>query len=127
MDHRAVVVLVEDDPSLRGALTFAFEADGLDVRAYADGHDLLAADDLPMADCLVIDFKLPRLDGLALLAMLRQRALDAPAILVTSNPDRRCRRAALAAGVEIVEKPLMDGELRRRIGLAIERFRGSKA
>ncbi|MFI4933931.1 MAG: response regulator [Caulobacterales bacterium] len=114
---RPRIVLVEDDISLLGALKFALEADGFDVRAYTAAQSLL---DHPIsADCLVVDLKLPDGNGLELIAALRERQVLSPAILITSNPDAHCRRAAAAAGVPIVEKPLITGELRRRIDEAI--------
>jgi two-component system response regulator FixJ len=111
------ILLVEDDPSLLGALVFALEADGLSVRPYATAGALLEAPG--EADCLVIDLVLPDLDGLSLIGKLREMRLDAPAILITTNPTARNRARAYAAGVQIVEKPLIGGELRRRIGEAI--------
>jgi FixJ family two-component response regulator len=108
--------LVEDDRSLRAALTFAFEADGYSVSDYSDAWEVLVEPPAALAaDCLIIDFHLPRMDGLSLLAALRERAVAAPAILITSHPDERCRRRAQACSVEIVEKPLVTDELRRRV------------
>ncbi len=116
-DHRPLVALVEDDQSLLGALVFALEAEGFDVRAHTAARSILERPNNP--DCLVVDLKLPDLDGLSLIAKLRERAITAPAILITTNPDERCRAAAKSAGVAIVEKPLIDGELRRHIDEAI--------
>lgn len=113
------VVLVEDDASLLRALTFALEAEGLTVRSYRAAGEALLAAPAP-ADCLVIDFRLPDLDGLSLIAALRERGVRSPAILTTTNPDERTRRAAALAGVSIVEKPLLTGELRSRIGELID-------
>ncbi len=77
----------------------------------------------PPADCLVVDLKLPDLDGLALIARLRDVGVTTPAILITTTPDERCRKTAAAAGVAIVEKPLLDGTLRRAIETAVLRSR----
>jgi len=107
------ILLVEDDSALRGALAFALGTEGFTVETFACAEDLLAS---PVAgDCMVVDLKMPGLDGLALIGELRLRGNLTPAILITTNPDARSRRAARAAAVEIVEKPLLTGELRRRI------------
>ena len=111
------ITLVEDDASLLSALTFALEADGYAVAPYAAARPLL--ENPPASDCLVIDLKLPDMDGLTLIARLRALGHQAPAILITTNPDARLHRAAAAAQVAIVEKPLMGAELRHRIELAI--------
>lgn len=115
-DRRHITV-VEDDASLLGALAFALEAEGYAVAAYRAAEPLLEAP--PAADCLVIDLRLPDMDGLALIERLRAAGARSPAILITTNPDQRCRDAAAAAQVEIVEKPLVTGELRWRIARAI--------
>lgn len=111
--HRATIALIEDDASLLSALSFALEADGYDVQAYTSAAPMLA--NTPLFDCMVVDLKLPDMDGLELIRKLRDRGVLSPAILVTTHPDQRCRETSLAVGAEIVEKPLIDGELRRRI------------
>ena len=111
--HRPRVTIVEDDVSLLNALSFALEEEGFAVSPYDRGRDLL---DRPQAtDCLVVDLKLRDADGLTLITELRELGLSPPAILITSNPDDRCRRRAADAGVEIVEKPLIGAELGGRI------------
>jgi FixJ family two-component response regulator len=116
--RRPTVVIVEDDSPLSGALKFALEAEGFDIRSYTAAAPLIERP--VVADCLVVDLRLPDMDGLSLIAKLRERGINAPAILITTNPDERCRDAAKAAGVQIVEKPLIDEELRRRISEAID-------
>ncbi len=115
------ITIVEDDRSLLGALAFALEAEGYEVKAYAAAAGLLAAP--PQADCLVIDQKLPDMEGLTLIGRLRALGVDTPAILITTGPDERCRKAAAAAAVTIVEKPLVDGQLRRAIETAVRQAR----
>ena len=111
--RRASIVIVEDDASLLGALLFALEADGFVVHAFGRAAPLLAA---PVhADCMVIDMRLPDVDGLTLIKRLREQGVRAPAILTTTSPDDRTRRWAAEMGVSIVEKPLTTGELRGRI------------
>lgn len=116
------LVLVDDDPALLHALSFAFETEGYDVRAFADAESLLAdAEAHHVSLCLVLDQKLPGMSGLALLTALRARNVAAPAILITSNPTAALRREARAAGVEIVEKPLLDGVLASKVREAVAR------
>lgn len=111
--RRPIIILVEDDHSLLDALVFSLEADGFNVHAYTSAMPLLAS---PVnADCMVIDLRLPDLDGLTLVARMREMGFRSPAILITTNPENRSRTAAAVAGVEIVEKPLITGELRARI------------
>ena len=116
---RASVIVVEDDASLLGALTFALRADRYDVRGYRTARLALAGGGL--CDCLVIDLKLPDMDGLTLIDRLRELGVAAPALLITTSPDERCRARAAAARVTIVEKPLLDGKLGEQIETAIGR------
>ncbi len=106
-----MVAIVEDDRALLSALAFVLEAEGVAVRAHADAESALRSGDLGRADCLVIDHRLPGLDGLSLLARLRAENLSTPAFIITSNPDARCKARAAAANAEIIEKPLMNDAL----------------
>jgi CheY-like chemotaxis protein len=114
---RPRITVVEDDVSLLNALAFALEADGFAVAAYTAAAPLLARP--PSADCMVVDLRLPDMDGLSLIAALRALGPQPRAILITTNPDARLRLAAAKVGVEIVEKPLIGGELRQRIAEAV--------
>jgi len=113
------LVLVDDDFALRSALKFALELDGFRVQAFASGEDLLAAE-LPDRDvCLVLDENLPGLGGLDSLEALRRRAVDLPALLITSHPGPGLRRRAGRLRVPIIEKPLIDDLLVRNIRSAL--------
>jgi two-component system response regulator FixJ len=117
---QAALVLVDDDPALLHALSFSFGTQGYDVRAYRDAEALLAAPEATAGPvCFVLDQKLPGRTGLALLAELRARNVTAPAILITSNPTASVRAAAAAAGVEIVEKPLLGHALETKVHEAL--------
>lgn len=108
---RPSVILVDDDPAVAHAVQFSFDLEGLGVSCFRDGESLLGSQWLPLADCLILDHKLPGMDGLTLLGRLRSRGAQFPAILVTSNPRAALRERAAAAGVLIVEKPLLTDAL----------------
>ena len=120
---RTRIIIVEDDTALLRALTFALEAEGYAVSAYGAAEPLLRQS--READCLVVDLKLPDMDGLALIKRLRAGGLESPAILITTDPSARCRRSAAEAKVTIVEKPLIGGELRERIADALRSSNGA--
>jgi FixJ family two-component response regulator len=117
--QRPAILLVEDDPAVVNALTFSFELEGFDVCAYADGETLLASTPLPTRGCLVLDYNLPGIDGLALLERLRAAEVKLPAILITTNPRRALRLQAAVAGVRIIEKPLLTDALRDSVRNAL--------
>lgn len=89
------------------------------MSAFADAESLLASEASHGSLCLVLDQRLPGMSGLALLAALRAQNVTAPAILITSNPPPAVRRQADAAGVEIVEKPLLGNILAAKVREAI--------
>ena len=109
--QRLVLALVDDDEPLRRALTFECETAGFLARAFADAEAAWAADDASSWGCLIVDLRLPGMSGLDLAERLRRRGHRAPVILITSNPSNATRARARAVGMEIVEKPLLGGEL----------------
>ena len=110
-----MVLVVDDDPDLLNAVSFSLRAEGFMVRACGDCAAAMeaAADCAP--DCLVIDYRLPEMDGLRLGARLRDMGAGAPLVIITSHPDRQCRRAVERADAVIVEKPLLGDVLRDQI------------
>lgn len=68
---RGPVLVVDDDAVVRQSLKFALEQEGLEVRLYKVGAQLLADDELPSSGCLVIDLLMPGMDGIDLLGRLR--------------------------------------------------------
>jgi FixJ family two-component response regulator len=116
-----VVIIVDDDAALLGALKFAFEIDGFAVRTYATGDAVFGDAGLGDCACFIIDQKLPGLSGLEVVAALRQRRIAAPAILITSHPSIMLQERAARAGVPIVEKPLLGSTLLDRVRDAITR------
>ena len=117
--QQQTILLVDDDSALRGSLEFILGIEGYKVRAYARGRELLDDPNLPDKGCLVIDQRLPDIEGLKLIDALRARSVDLPAVLVTTNPSRALRRRAEEANVTIVEKPFLTGTLFQRIGAAL--------
>jgi two-component system response regulator FixJ len=115
-----VLALVDDDPAVRHALSFAFETAGMVVEAFASAEAALAAPSRTTWRCLVLDQNLPRLSGLDLLVRLRAAGEIVPSILIITNPSCETRARALAAGVEIVEKPLLDDRLFRKVWELLE-------
>ena len=105
------VAVVEDDFAVRNALAFSLQAEGFSVRAYQCAEDALRDARLAEIDCFIIDYRLPSMDGVGLLEVLRSRGIAAPAALIASTSGPAVRAAAVAAGAPVIEKPLIGNEL----------------
>lgn len=114
------VLVVDGDLAVRSSLKFALEPEGLVVRAYGSGAELLSDPDLPQGGCLVLDFHLPGMSGIDLLRRLEERQLHYPVIFITSGMAHRVLESrAEGDSFEVLEKPLEDDVLLDRIHAAL--------
>ncbi|QOG18073.1 MULTISPECIES: response regulator [Bradyrhizobium] len=121
---KPVVYVVDDDAAVLGSLRFLLETDGFDVRTFRNATALLNAASEPGADCYVIDYKMPDINGIELAGRLRQFDEGTPVILITGYPDGNISARAAAAGVkDVILKPLLDENLVKRIRGAIQERR----
>jgi two-component system, LuxR family, response regulator FixJ len=114
-----VILVIDDDPAVRNSLKFALEIEGFSVRLYPTGAELLEEKEMPESGCLVADYHLPGMNGLDLLARLRERNVRLPAILITTHPSAAIRHRATLAGVRLIEKPLLSDTLFQGIRAAL--------
>jgi len=116
---KRVVLIIDDDPAVRSSLKFSLEVEGFTVRAYSTPYELLNETDLPANSCLLVDYYMPTMNGLELLARLRDRGVSIPAMVITSHPNRKLRERIAAAGVPLIEKPFLGNTLTDRIREAL--------
>ncbi len=114
-----VVVAIDDDVAVLASLKFALEIEGFAVEGYRSGEDLLAVSSPQNPACLIVDLKLPGIDGVDLVTELRARGVGCPAILITTAPPAMARRRAALAGLAIVEKPLLGNTLAEALHAAL--------
>lgn len=106
LSTRNRVVVVEDNEPVRKSLAMLLRTRGYLVDAFEAGEDLIRDGIAPDADCFLIDFRLPNLDGIQVLDALRRAGRTAPAILITACVTAEIRARALAAGFRsVIEKP----------------------
>ena len=101
-----MVVIVDDDESVRSALRGLMKVVGLPARTFASAEAFLASGQQQEAGCLIADIRMPGMSGLELQAALNAADCRIPTIFITAHEDERARMQALSAGaVEFVAKP----------------------
>jgi FixJ family two-component response regulator len=116
-----MVLVVDDEPGMRSALTRLFVAAGARVRAFESGQALLADDGLDAADCIVLDLRMPRMSGLQVQESLNARQCRAPTLFLTGAADVPAAVKAMQGGAfDFIEKPFDDEHLLARVHSAIQ-------
>jgi FixJ family two-component response regulator len=119
-----IVFVVEDDPSVRGALSSLIRSVGLSAKTFSSAQEFLASQRPDAPACLVLDIRLPGLSGLDLQRELAATHSSIPIIFITGHGDIPMTVEAMKAGaVEFLTKPFRDQELLDAIQQAIERDR----
>jgi FixJ family two-component response regulator len=127
-DQKAVVHVVDDDASMRGALQDLFDSMGLETRTYATARDFLAKTPADAVGCLVIDIRLPDMNGLDFQTHLTQMGVRLPVVMMTSYGDIAMSVRAMKHGaVDFLPKPFNDQDMLDAVMAAIERDRQRRA
>src|SRR2546429_726078 len=122
-----VVFVVDDDPSLRHALTNLLRSVRLRVETFGSAQEFLAGPRPDAPGCLVLDVRLPGLSGLDLQHELAVVQMDLPIIFITGYGDIPMTVQAMKAGaVELLTKPFRNQELLDAIQQALERDRTTR-
>jgi FixJ family two-component response regulator len=123
-NSRTLVVIVDDDTSVRESLPDLLLELGFDVRTYASAGEFLDSARIAETDCILVDIQMPGMDGFDLLRELRARGYDIPAVLMTGYADDECRRRLKGSGaVAILQKPFGEGTLLHAIEAALRQHR----
>jgi RNA polymerase sigma factor (sigma-70 family) len=117
-----VVIIIDDDLSMRQAITTLIETVGLNSQTYGSGQEFLQSPPLDVPSCLVLDVRLPGLSGLNLQRELSERGMNIPIIFITAYGDIPMSVQAMKAGaVEFLTKPFRDQDLLDAIAQALAR------
>jgi FixJ family two-component response regulator len=123
-DPDSVVFVVDDDPSIRDALTSLIRSVGLRVETFESARAFLTRQPSDAPGCLVLDVRLPGLSGLDLQRELAAAQITMPIIFITGHGDIPMTVQAMKAGaVEFLTKPFRDQDLLDAIAQAIARDR----
>jgi len=119
-----IVFVIDDDMSMRRALTNLFESVGLNVEAFGSAPELMKTRLPEVASCLVLDIRLPGLSGLDLQTELAKANVNIPIIFITGHGDIPMTVRAMKGGaVDFLTKPFRDQDLLDAVRTAIERDR----
>ncbi|MBV8184745.1 MAG: response regulator [Hyphomicrobiales bacterium] len=111
MDDVPIILIIDDDAAVLSSLGFLLEAEGYAVLACGDVGELLSVE-IPRPGCVIIDFRMPVMNGLDVLRWLREKNIDAPAILVTGRLDANVQKLAFECGfARVLEKPVLGNTL----------------
>ena len=116
-----LVLIVDDDESMRVALHGLLKAVGLPAQAFASAETFLESGQQHQTACLIADIRMPGISGLELQAKLNAERCKIPTIFITAHGDSQMRMQALRAGaVEFLTKPFDDEVLLESVQAALE-------
>jgi FixJ family two-component response regulator len=119
-----IVFIVEDDASMRRALSNLFQSVGLEVALFGSAPEMLQSKLPDVASCLVLDVRLPGLSGLDFQAELAKTNIQIPIIFMTGHGDIPMSVKAMKSGaVDFLTKPFRDQDMLDAVTTAIERDR----
>jgi FixJ family two-component response regulator len=118
------VHVVDDDASMRRALEDLFDSVGLQTQTYATADDFLSVDVGNRPGCIVLDVRLPDMNGLEFQTRLIQSGVGTPVVMMTGYGDIPMSVHAMKRGaVDFLSKPFRDQDMLDAVMAAIERDR----
>ncbi|WP_298609028.1 response regulator [uncultured Thiothrix sp.] len=128
MQHDQMVYVVDDDLSIREALSSLIRSVGLAVETYASALEFLAKQHKSKVACLILDIRMPELNGLELQSKLIELGQNLPIIFITGHGDIPMAVRAMKQGaLEFLPKPFRDEDLLAAIHTALDKARQTYA
>jgi FixJ family two-component response regulator len=119
-EQTPLVAIVDDDASVRQSTDRLIRSFGYRTQVFASGQEFLSSGVAETTACLVLDVRMPGMDGLDVQRSLAERGARIPIVFVTgqaSDEEERCARSAGA--VEFLRKPVPQASLRQAIESAV--------
>lgn len=125
-DDKRLVHLVDDDEAIRRSVGFALKTSGFQVRSYENGVEILkSAPDLEPG-CILLDIRMPGMDGLEVQEALKAKGVTLPVIIMTGHGDVNLAVRAMKAGaLDFIEKPFEKAVLLGAVEHAMSRLKQS--
>jgi FixJ family two-component response regulator len=128
LEPSPVVFVIDDDASMRSAISRLLAAVGIDAQTFTSAQEFLSTKPADVPGCLVLDVRLPGLSGLDLQKEMVAQDIHYPIIFVTGHGDIPMSVQAMKAGaVEFLTKPFRDQDLLDAITQAITRASASRS
>ena len=123
-DNKGLVHLVDDDEAIRRSASFMLRTSGYLVKTYASGVEFLGLDkDDLVPGCILLDVRMPGMDGLEVQRALKQRGILLPVIIMTGHGDVGVAVEAMKVGaVDFIEKPFEKAVLLGAIDSGFDRL-----
>jgi two-component system response regulator FixJ len=123
MTDRRMVHVVDDDDSIRRAVGFTLRTSGYAVTLWDSGVAFLRAAKTAMPGCILLDVRMPGLDGLGVQQALAEAGIEMPVIVLTGHGDIGIAVGAMRAGaVDFLEKPFEKSQLLQALKTGFERL-----
>jgi FixJ family two-component response regulator len=120
MAGEEIIHVIDDDPMIRGALGSLFRSVGLQYKAYASGPEFLDASVPTTGGCLLLDIRLPGINGFDLHLEIARRGIRLPVVFMTGHGDIPMSVRGMKAGaVDFLPKPFRDQDLLDAVNLAL--------
>ena len=119
-----IVLVVDDDESMRVALAFLFQSMNLQVKVFTSAAELLESKLPDIASCLVLDIRLPGVSGLEFQDVLAKSGIHIPIVFMTGHGDIPMSVKAMKAGaVDFLPKPFRDQDMLDAVTRALDQDR----
>jgi FixJ family two-component response regulator len=121
---QSTIFIIDDDASIRASIQGLLKSVGLRSESFASAHEFISSGATVKPGCLVLDVRLPGLNGLEFQRKLAEAGIEIPIIFITAHGDIPMSVKAIKSGaVEFLTKPFRDQDLLDAIDQALERDR----
>jgi two-component system response regulator FixJ len=122
MTEQRIVHLIDDDAAVRDAVGLLLRAEGFRVHPYDSAMAFLKAASANAEGCVLTDVRMPRMNGIELIAKMKEERISIPVVVLTAHADVPLAVEAMKLGaVDLLEKPFEDEALIAAVRAALNR------